>query len=70
MMIVLAVVTLVAGVAAYLIVRKFGHGEEQDTLPPAPPSSGVTPEHAKAEHLEAEPGAPAAPPARPSAATS
>lgn len=70
MMIVLAVVTLIAGIAAYLIIRKFGHGEEQDTLPPAPPSSGVTPEHAKAEHLEAEAGTSAAPPARPSTATS
>ena len=51
MMLVLAAVTLIAGIAAYMIIRKFGHGEEADTLPPAPPSTGVTREHTKAEHL-------------------
>ena len=69
MMIVLAVVTLIAGIAAYLIIRKFGHGEEQDTLPPAAPSSGVTQEHARAEHLEAGSGKATTPPAAPSPAT-
>ena len=68
MMIVLAVVTLIAGVASYLLIRKYGQGEEQDTLPPTPPSSGVTEEHTKAEHLESGPSTPTPSPGQPNPA--
>lgn len=53
MMIVLAIVTVIAGLTSYLLIRKYGQGEEKDTLPPTAPGVGGTPSHAKAEHVGA-----------------
>lgn len=53
MMLVLAAVTMIAGIASFVIIRKARRGEEKDTLPPAPPSMGVTAPHLKPEHLGA-----------------
>jgi len=45
MMIALTVVTMIAAIATYLILRKASRGEGKDTAPPVPPSFAVTPPH-------------------------
>lgn len=45
MMVALAVVTMIAAIATYLILRKSAKGEGKDTAPPVPPSFAVTPSH-------------------------
>lgn len=53
MMIVLAIVTVIAGVASYLLIRKYGSGEQKDTLPPTAPATIGTASHAKADQIGA-----------------
>ena len=62
MMIVLAVVTMIAAIATFLILRKAAHGEGKDIAPPVPPSFAVTP-----SHVTAPPTAQSTPPATASA---
>ena len=53
MMLILAIVTVVAGLISYLLIRKYGKGEQKDTLPPTGPATIGTAAHVKAEHVGA-----------------